>query len=388
MKKVLPYSVICAFVAVSCSNLGNQASDSELEMLYSKRDSLMRHIDKTNMQLAEINERIAELDSTARFYTVSAHIVEPGLFEHFVEVYGTVGSEKNTILFPETGGVITAISVKPGQPVSRGQILIQLDGSLLLSSISEVKTQLELATSVFEKQKRLWEQKVGSEIQYLQAKNNKESLESRLRTLEKQYSQTMVRAPFDGVVDEIFPKVGQLVGPQTQLIRLVNLDNIYIEGEISETYSGLIQPGYVARVRIPATDSVLEARVTSVAKFINPTNRTFKVRLELLDKQIRLVPNALVSIMIKDYENPAALIIPVRLIQQDPEGNDFVITLEKTGQTIGVARKKVIKPGRSYRNMAEVLSGIEPGALLVDKGARNVKDGQKVRIMDALSALE
>jgi RND family efflux transporter MFP subunit len=357
-------------------------------MLYSKRDSLMRHIDKTNMQLAEINERIAELDSTARFYTVSAHIVEPGLFEHFVEVYGTVGSEKNTILFPETGGVITAISVKPGQPVSRGQILIQLDGSLLLSSISEVKTQLELATSVFEKQKRLWEQKVGSEIQYLQAKNNKESLESRLRTLEKQYSQTMVRAPFDGVVDEIFPKVGQLVGPQTQLIRLVNLDNIYIEGEISETYSGLIQPGYVARVRIPATDSVLEARVTSVAKFINPTNRTFKVRLELLDKQIRLVPNALVSIMIKDYENPAALIIPVRLIQQDPEGNDFVITLEKTGQTIGVARKKVIKPGRSYRNMAEVLSGIEPGALLVDKGARNVKDGQKVRIMDALSALE
>lgn len=388
MKKVLPYSVICAFVAVSCSNLGNQASDSELEMLYSKRDSLMRHIDKTNMQLAEINERIAELDSTARFYTVSAHIVEPGLFEHFVEVYGTVGSEKNTILFPETGGVITAISVKPGQPVSQGQILIQLDGSLLLSSISEVKTQLELATSVFEKQKRLWEQKVGSEIQYLQAKNNKESLESRLRTLEKQYSQTMVRAPFDGVVDEIFPKVGQLVGPQTQLIRLVNLDNIYIEGEISETYSGLIQPGYVARVRIPATDSVLEARVTSVAKFINPTNRTFKVRLELLDKQIRLVPNALVSIMIKDYENPAALVIPVRLIQQDPEGNDFVITLEKTGQTIGVARKKVIKPGRSYRNMAEVLSGIEPGALLVDKGARNVKDGQKVRIMDALSALE
>lgn len=388
MKKVLSFSLFYILVAASCSNSASKAADSELEKLYAKRDSLMRFIDKTNMLLAEINERIAELDSTARFYTVTTQVVEPVLFEHYVEVYGTVGSEKNTILYPETGGVITSITVKPGQPVSQGQILIQLDGSVLLSSINEVKTQLELATSVFEKQKRLWEQKVGSEIQYLQAKNNKESLESRLRTLEKQYSQTIVRAPFDGVVDEIFPKVGQLVGPQTQLIRLVNLDNIYIEGDISETYSGMIQPGYMARVRIPATDSVLEARVTSVAKFINPTNRTFKVRLELLNKQIRLMPNALVSIMIKDYENPQALAIPVRLIQQDPEGNDFVFLLEKTSQTIGVARKQIVKQGRSYRNVAEVISGLEPGTLLIDKGARNVKDGQKVRVVEDLSLIE
>lgn len=381
MKKTLLFALM-AIVAGACSSRNRSSSaETPLAELYRQRDSLLKHIEKSNLLLTEINERINELDSTARFYTVTAIDVQPALFEHFVEVYGTVGSEKNTLIFPETGGVITSIAVKPGQRVTRGQTLVQLDASIILSSINEVKTQLELATSVFEKQKRLWEQKIGSEIQYLQAKSNKESLENRLKTLQAQYSQTIVKAPFDGVVDDIFPKVGQLVGPQTQLIRLVNLDNIYIEGEISENYAGLINPGYIAKVRIPGSDSVFEARVTSTARYINPTNRTFKIRLELVDKSVKLLPNSLVSIMVKDYENPAALTVPVRVVQQDPAGNDFVLILEKTSATLGIARKVYIKTGKSYQNRVEVIEGIAPNTLIIDKGSRNVKDGQKVKLV-------
>lgn len=382
MKKSMLIFLIIVLSASCGGRNSNLTKDSTLEALQQKRDSLLKHIEKSNMLLTEINERIADLDSTARFYAVTAFEVKPGTFEHYVEVYGTVGSEKNTVIFPETGGVITSIAVRAGQPVSRGQILLQLDGSLLLSSINEVKTQLELATSVFEKQKRLWEQKVGSELQYLQAKNNKESLESRLKTLQTQYNQTIIRAPFDGVVDEIIPKVGTLVGPQSPLLRLINLDEIYIEGEISENYAGTIKPGYMARIRVPKTDSVYEARVTSTAKFINPTNRTFKVRLELTDKSVKLPPNALVSIMVKDYENPNALAVPVRIVQQDPSGNDFVLTLQRSGTTLGIARKVYIKAGKSSQNLTEVLEGLEPNTLLIDKGSRNVKDGQKVRIIE------
>ena len=374
---------IISLVVSACSSKNRESANvSALTALYQQRDSLYKHIENSNLLLTEINERIADLDTTARFYTVTTFEVEPTAFEHFIEVYGTVGADKNTLIFPETGGVITSIYVRTGQKVVRGQPLAQLDASLLLSSINEVKTQLELASSVYEKQKRLWEQKVGSELQYLQAKNNKESLESRLKTLQVQYNQTVIKAPFDGVVDEIFPKVGQLVGLQSQIIRLINLDEIYIEGEISENYSSTIKPGYIARIRIPNTDVTYDAQVVAISRYINPANRTFKVRLELVDKSIRLLPNSLVSIMIRDYENPNALVIPVRLVQQDPFGNDYVLTLEKIGNTLGIARKVFIKSGKAFKNFTEVFEGIEPNTILIDKGSRNVKDGQKVRIVD------
>ncbi len=379
-------STAVLFITLVVSACGSKnrenTADPTLAALYQQRDSLYKIIEKSNLLLSEVNERIADLDTTARFYTVTTYEVKPMVFEHFIEVYGTVGADKNTLIFPETGGVITSVLVKTGQKVVRGQPLIQLDASLLLSNINEVKTQLELASSVYEKQKRLWEQKVGSELQYLQAKNNKEALESRLKTLQVQYNQTVVRAPFDGVVDEIFPKVGQLVGPQSQLLRLINLDQIYIEGEVSENYSATLRPGYVAKVTVPNSDSTIEAQVTSISKFINPTNRTFKVRLELLDNSVRLLPNTLVPIMIKDYENTNALVVPTRLIQQDPFGNDYVLTLQKTGNSLGVARKVNVRSGKSYRNFTEILEGLEPNSILIDKGSRNVKDDQRVRIVD------
>jgi RND family efflux transporter MFP subunit len=354
---------------------------SDLAQLNKQRDSLLSVISKSESSLKEIELAIADLDTTQRLTLVSTVAVQPTTFEHFVEVVGTLEAGGNTTLFPETSGNIERILVKEGQRVKAGQVLMEMDGKVLQSSIRETQTSLELATTVYERQAKLWEQKIGSELQYLQAKNNKESLESRLQTLQQQYAMTRIKAPIAGVVDEIFPKVGEMASPAQPAFRLINLDKPYVEAEVSEAYATAVKVGSPARIHFPNLDTTLVGTVRQVGDYINPTNRSFKVIIDIPGNHPELKANLLATINIRDLVVNNAIALPNDIIQQSSDGTDFVYVAEVEGRTATVARRS-ITTGVSYKGRTQVLSGLNPGDVVVDRGSRSVKNGQTVEIVN------
>ena len=378
MKKSLLFIALLG-LTYACKDKPEEQSD--LAKMMQERDSLSLLVNQAQMRINELSGLIAEKDSTQKMTFVSALEVESGTFEHYIELYGTVESDQNATLLPETGGTINHIYVKEGDVVRKGQSLIQLDASIILNNIKEIETQLELANTLYEKQDRLWKQKIGSEVQYLQAKNNKESLEKRLGTLNSQLAQTNIRAPFSGVIDEIFAKIGQLAGPQTPLIRLINLDMIHIVGDVPESYIGKIVAGSDAKVVFGSFDKIFETKVSQTGNFINPANRTFKIRLDVDNQSQMLKPNAMANILIKDYQADSTVVLPNRVILQDPFGNNFVYTVSDNGNGLSTVHRVPITVGRTYQASTEVLEGLEPGMRVVDKGSRSIKDLQLVKLI-------
>jgi RND family efflux transporter MFP subunit len=296
-------------------------------------------------------------------------------------VVGTLEAGGNTTLYPETSGNIERILVKEGQRVKAGQVLMEMDGKVLQSNIREAQTSLELATTVYERQAKLWEQKIGSELQYLQAKNNKESLETRLQTLQQQYAMTRIKAPITGVVDEIFPKVGEMATPAQPAFRLINLDKPYVEAEVSEAYATAVKVGSPARIHFPNLDTTLVGTVRQVGDYINPTNRSFKVIIDIPGNHPELKANLLATINIRDLAVTNAITLPNYIIQQSSTGGDFVYVAQGDGRTATVSRR-AITTGVSYKGNTQILSGLNPGDVVVDRGSRSVKEGQTVEIVN------
>lgn len=366
-------------VLASCGN--NATTSPELDQLYNERDSLAALQGEIADRLREIENEIIAKDSTRRFHAVTVLQITPQSFEHYFQVYGTVEASKSISIYPETNGIITRILVNRGQKVSQGQLLVEVDGAVLERSIAEVKTGLELATTLYEKQRKLWfEEKIGSEVQYLQAKNNKESLETRLATLQAQYKMTKISAPFSGVVDEIFPKEGEMATAMQPLIRLVNLSDVYVSAEVSEAYVGAITRGTRAIVSLTSIDHTIESEVVQVSSFINPTNRSFKAEVALSGNSELYKPNMLASVRLLDFETDSAIVVPSSIIQQAPNGESFVYTLKKIGEDLGEVERVIVETGLTYDGSTHIKSGLDPSDVLINKGSRSVKDGQRVRV--------
>ncbi len=371
MKKVAV--VILGLFLMACGS--SEPADAEMQALLAEKDSLMTIKKEVDKRLKFINQQIGEKDANNSLIQITTQKVEKGDFSHFLEVYGNVESSQNVLVYPETNGVVHEISVQEGQKVSKGQVLGKLDSEILYSNLNEVETNLELATTIYEKQSRLREKNIGSEVEYLEAKNRKESLESARETLLAQIEKSQIRAPFTGIVDEVFPKEGEMAAIGMPFLRIVNLDNVYIKADVSEEYLRSITEGADALVEITNLDTSIAANVDQVGQFINPNNRTFKVRINL--KTIdQLKPNLLAKIKIKDFElKEEAIAIPSRMIQQTPEGDDYVMIYKD-----GVVEKRMIKTSISYQASTLISEGLKDGEILIDKGARSVNDGQKVAV--------
>lgn len=352
-----------------------------IEKLIEERDQVQTQYEELGARLAELNAQLEKQDTAKRYILITTMPVKVAEFQHYFEVQGNIEADKNVMLYPEAGGVIRNILVDEGERVKKGQVLVDLDTEIIELQIKEVETSLELATTTYERQKRLWDQKIGSEMQYLQAKNQKETLETNLASLNAQLRKNRIVAPFDGVVDEIFPKMGELTSPQTQVLRLVNLDKVYIKADVSEAYLGKVKEGTEVEVYFPAFDETVEAKIEMTGNFINPNNRTFKITVNIDNKDNFVKPNLMAYVKIKDFEKENALIVPERLIQEMPNGGKFVYTSEnESGVT--VVNKKDIKTGLSYQNETMVLSGISSNDIIVDQGARSIKDSQTVKAIN------
>lgn len=379
MKKQIFIATLAGLTLMACSQ--QNGSKTELDALMAERDSLATLKGDITTRLLELEAAIAATDTTTRLLQITAIAAQKIPFERYFEVYGTVEAEKNAQIFPETSGLITDILVKEGQQVTAGTVLVTLDGTILQRNIEEVKTQLSLVAALFEKQERLWKQQIGSEVQYLEAKNRKESLEARLATLESQYRMTRIKAPFNGVVDQIYPKRGELAGPQAPVLRLVNLKEVHINADVSESYVGQLKKGTPVMVEIPNTGYKFQSEITMVGQFIKPENRTFRIQVRVPNEEGLFKPNLLTSVKVRDYATDSAVVVNNSLLLQTADGKDYVFIAAKEGDKAIVTKVPVIA-GKSYEGKTEIVSGLAGNEWIVAKGARSVKDGQRVQITE------
>lgn len=366
---------IAAIFAISC---GEEIQKTSVSDLNSQKVTLINQIDSLNNQLKQVEVQLLKLDTTKKLHVVTLLPVKNETFKHYIEIQGVVQADKNIEIRPEMGGTVTAIYVKEGQQVAAGQTLIQLDDASIKNSIAELTTQLNLAKTTFDRQERLWNQKIGSEMQYLQAKAQKESLENNLASLKTQARKMKIIAPFSGIVDEIFPRIGELTSPQVATVRLLNLNNVYIEADITETYLPFVKVGTEAVLNFPSINKEVVSKITQIGNYINPDNRSFKARINISNKDQSIKPNLLANLKIVDFKSEG-LVIPSTLVQKDQNGNDYVFTL-KLENDENVVVKNLITISKEYNNEVFITNGLEATDTLIDKGARIVKTGDIVKI--------
>ena len=378
MKKSLIWAI--ALGAVACSN----EKTTDLTQLQGERDSLVAISQTAAARIQEIDAELAALDSTRDLTSVTLLEVQPENFVHAFEALGKVEADRSVNLLPEMGGQIKRVLVSEGDRVAAGQTLVEIDNSVMRSTLDEIKKSLNLAVTLFEKQERLWKQGIGSEVQYLQAKTNKESLEQRIQTLQTQMAMTRVKAPFAGIVDEMSAKEGEFAAPGMALGRLISAGKASVTVDIPESYSNVVGKGQKVDLLFPSINKTLEARVTQVSDYINPDNRTFKVYINL-PATGEFKPNMLAKVRVRDYEANQALSVPSALVQQDMNGGQYVFVYKAVKGGIGLVEKRPVTIGKNNGSQVEIASGLKMGEILVDKGARTVRDGQSVKEMKETS---
>ncbi len=371
MKKIIAIATLTMFI-YACGGSDESGKEAQLEKLMK--------------QQVELSEKIRTLKDEIKTSTgdnsgirlVALQNPEYAMFRHFVEVQAKVDGDESVTSSSRSQGIVTGILVKEGDRVTRGQVLATLDDQVMKQMVEEVQTQYDFAKNIYEKQKNLWDQKIGSEVQYLTAKNNKESLEKRLASSNEQLDMTRIKSPVDGTVDNVIIKVGQAIAPGMPAVSVVNLTKLKVKGEVGESYAGKISKGDDVVLEFPDIDKEISAKVTFASKSINTLNRTFNVEVNLGNTTQDLKPNMIVVMKIVDYTNPKALILPVDLLQRSAEGY-YAMVGEQKGNKL-IAKRKNVTVGQSYNGQAEVLSGIEENDQIVMNGYRDLNEGEEIRI--------
>lgn len=353
------------------SACGSRVADENWE----KADQLAEY----KVQMEDLRKKIAQLERELNIVdnksTVNVEItpVVKTNFEHFVDVMGRVQSDQNLLVSPESAGNIVEILVKEGDRVNKGQVLARLNTDALDRSIQELEVNLELANTLFERQDLLWKQNIGSEVQYLQAKSNKESLERRLEGLKAQRAMAVITSPVTGVVDDLIQKRGEMAGPATPFARIVNLDKVYITADVSEIYLNQVRHGDSIQVYFPVLDLTRNAIIARTSSVLDPDSRTFRIRIELDNTRNQIRPNLMAVLKLRTYQNQEAVVVPSILIKRDFVGDFLFVAEEDNGRT--VARKRYIERGLNDNNNTVVYSGLNSGDGIITLGYGQVVDG-------------
>jgi RND family efflux transporter MFP subunit len=342
-----------------------------------KLEKLKKEHDHVSAQIATLEKELNTTDKTpATIVSVQPLIIQP--FEHYIEVQGRIDGNENIGISPRTAGVVTRVIVKEGETVKKGQALAELDADVLKRNLSDLQSQLTYVTDLYEKQKALWDQKIGSEVQYLTAKNNKESIENKIASLKDQISMSSITSPIDGTVEDIPIKVGQLAVAGVPAFRVINFAKAKAVADVGEAYSSKIKTGDQVKIFLPDFNDELQQKVTFASKFINPTNRTFVVEVEL-PPSANLVyrANMIAVIRIKDYSNSSTIAVSQNFIQSSKDEGLYVF-LAKDENGKKVARKTFIKTGVTYNGLTEILSGLKDGDKLITAGYKDLYEGQVI----------
>lgn len=363
-------------------------------VLYSCNSNPSARLDKLRQQQAAIAEEIRELEAeqkdstlldTTSFRFVGVTEIRREPFNHYIRVQGKVDGDQNVSVYAEVPGTVNRRFVNIGLRVSKGQVLAQLDDTQVRKQLETLETQYQFASEMFEKQQRLWEQKIGSEVQYLQSKTNKESLERQIASLNEQLSKFKITSPIIGTVEEVNIKPGMVVSPDPRLaaFRVVAFNNMKVSAEVSEAYSSQVNAGERLLITFPDIAKEVEATVDFVSKYINPVNRTFIIESAIPDIE-NLKANMVAVIQINDYRNPDAIQLPMNVIQTDLSGSYVYRVQNDDGYRAAVKQKVTI--GNSYNGMAEITEGLSEGDLVVSTGFQDLVEGEYIRF--GLQAME
>lgn len=359
---------------------GCAAPVTDLEVAKEELAKLETEKKDLDAKIKEVEQLIEELDTTEKQDKRTLVVVnQPKTreFKHMIQIPGRADSRQNIVVSAEAMGNITRIAMQEGAMVKKGQVIAYIKSEVVGSQIAELKTRLELATQIYEKQKRLWDQKIGSELQFLQAKNNKESLEKNIDALQAQQRNSTIVAPISGYLDQVFIREGQLVNMGTPAARVVDLDHIRVEAEVSEAYIGSFKKGDTSIVYFPSAKSTYRVPIKTIGQIVNPDDRTFLVEVAFDNKDGKIKPNVLADMKIVTYQNPEAIVLPTSVVQQG-KSSDFVFVIRKEGAET-FAQKKNVKVGMTYNGQTEILEGISNKDQVIVVGNRNVADGEPVR---------
>jgi len=356
------------------------ASDN-LELLQQQQSEYNRQINELSIQLEQLKAKISTFDTQEKLALVTAFELQPEAFSHFIAVQGNVKTRQYLELLAEFGGTLKKIYVQEGQAVSKGKLLAEIDDAGLKDQLEQMQLQLQLAQTTFERTKRLWNKKIGSEIGYLQAKTNFESQQKRVAQMKEQLAKTKIYAPFSGVIDEVVAKEGEMIAPgMTRIARIVNLNSMYVEANVPESYLPSIKVGSPVAVTLPVLKQTQQTSIRQTGNYIAPSNRTFRVEAPLQNEDGMIKPNLSARLEVNDYNNPEALLIPLRIINENAQGESFVYILSATQEEgVYTTQRAAIVLGKNNGKRVEVLMGLSAGDLILDEGAGVVDDQQKVR---------
>ena len=383
------YTILLITVIIGCNSSGNISVESlienkDLDELKKRKDEYVNAMNAMKLELNEINSGIAFLDENERLTLVSKYEIKEQIFNSYVEVQANLKTRKNILVLPEFQGTLEKIFVDEGQNVSKGKLLAQINDSGLKEQLDQLIIQRDFAKENYERIQRLWENNIGSEIQFLKSKSDFESIQKGVDQMRDMLSKTKIYAPFAGVVDEIIANPGSnLIPGVTNVLRIVNLEDVYAEAFVSEKYISTISNGTEAIVKIPLLDKEIKSEVTQTGNFIDPNNRTFRIEIPVDNSDKRIKQNLDAKIKINTYKKDNAIVIPLRIIREDAEGKNYIYIMDEDKKDgVFITRKAVIKIGNKSNTDAEVLEGLNFGETIVLEGANLVEDLQRVKLIN------
>lgn len=372
------FALSAILLLAACSSPDTESLEAKQALLREKQQEL----DALSKEVATLQAEISDLDSTeVPRDLVTVLPLAKSDFAHFITIQATVEADDLVDATSEISGRVLKLTVEEGDAVIKGQLIATIDIEQLDKQIEEIQTSLDLATTVFERQKRLWDQNIGSEIQYLEAKNNRERLEKSLATLNVQRGKRQVFAPITGSVERVITESGEVTAPGAPIVQILDTGDLKVEADVPENYLRVVKVGDQVGITIPALDLDFRAPVTQIGRTIDPANRTFKVEVDLRSRARGLKPNLLAEMQIRDFALAEAITVPLNRVQQEVNGRRFVF-IKADGADGPIARKVYIEIGESSKGQIVVEDGLEGGELLIIDGARNLSDGQPIRVAE------
>ncbi|MBT4413411.1 MAG: efflux RND transporter periplasmic adaptor subunit [Polaribacter sp.] len=389
MRKIYSLFIITV-ILISCGekkiiSIESLVSTGTLTELKEKKKEIASNLETINKDLEAINRAISKKDTVKKLPLITTFTTKTEVFNHYLEIQGNVKTKQNILVYPEIPGILRKILVKEGQRVSKGQLLAVIDDGGLSNQVAQLEATTQLAKTTFERQKRLWEEKIGSEIQFLQTKTNYEAQRNSLQQLKSQQSKASIRAPFSGVIDDVLKEPGTVIAPGqgSEVFRIVNLKNMYVEAEVPEKYIASITKNKEVKVAFPVLGETLISQIKQVGSFINPNNRSFKIEVSVANKSGNVKPNLTAKLQINDYTKMKAILIPQSIISENAKGEQFIYILkDKKPNNEAVAARLIIETGKTQGDMIEVTKNLSENAEVIMEGARSVNNGQVVKVIN------
>ena len=389
MKKI--YSLFLITLAFnSCgekksASIEELVSNGNLKELIAKKKEISANIEAKSIDLKKIDNAIAKKDTLQKLPLITTIITKEEVFKHYLEIQGSVKTKQNILIYPEIPGILKTVFVKKGQRVSKGELLATIDDGGLSNQLAQLEVRTQLNKTTYERQKRLWKQKIGSEIQYLQTKANYEFQKNALEQLKSQLSKASIRAPFSGVIDDVMKEAGTVIAPGqgSEVFRIINLNKMYIEAEVPERYLTTITKGKEVTIEFPVLGKKIKSTVRQVGNFIKLNNRSFKIEVPVANKSGNIKPNLTAKLQINDYTDTNAILIPQSIISENSKGEEFIYMIKnKNVNKEAIAQKLIIKTGKTQEDLIEVVENLPVDSEIIKEGARTVNDGQKVKVIN------